>query len=462
MSTITKYLLNGMETQPFREASKVTISAVFDSEVQPSIGIDAVAFVDTDKAKNAQTVKALWEDRPTEGAPFALEISNPTNNFNFSFYLDYTKMKFLSDVELEVGLIKESSLDQFDFRAQGITQRLMEVKGLINIDNYQNCPYRVENRKTNLEKIQLLANGFQLLKALSDEVFKIINIAADITTLGVAQAIINLATTIAALVAQVIALKNLLEQIRESFFPPILYHKGIKPKTFLSVAVGYMGYSGIEFGTLTEIMDRETWLGSKNNQQGISDNVTTDVSGILNPSNMGYNLFDAIELLTMKYRLRRAIIDNVVHLRPEKDPFWLQNSGYVMPNVLIEQAFVNNGTIRPNYEDLRSFTSIEYATDDSDLHTLDDLVNELDPNTTGKIISVTTVEPLVVDDQRKVLLTGGKSINIPYALCVRKSEEDSLFEIFLENHEKFNTFVHLLRLLIHLVIEVVILHFLLY
>ena len=436
MSTITKYILNTKETQPFRNALDVTLSANFGLELQPSISIDEVEFVDTNGAKNSQTVRTAWANNPVEGIPFSLNISNATNNIDLPFYLDYTKMKLLSDVATLTGLIKDSSIQSYDFRSQGITQRLLESKGILHSTIYQNVPYIVENRKTLLEKIQLLSQGFSMLKTASDEVFKLIAIATDASTLiGSPLAAVNLLATIASLIAQVSALATLLGQIRESFFPPVLYHRGIKPSTFITLATQYMGYSGVEFGTLSEIMQRETWLGSKNNEIGIEDNIATPVSGILNPSNLGYNLFDAKELIKKKYRCREAIIDNVYHLRPEKDPFWVNNSTLIMPNVLVEKAFVDNGTIRPNYEDVNSSTIIEYATDDSDLHTLDDLVDSVDATSTGKIISVTTISPITANDERKVLLRGSKNVSIPYALCVRKDVLDDLLDIFIGTSE---------------------------
>jgi hypothetical protein len=140
LSTVTKYKINGIETQPFRDAINVNVNANFDLEIQPSISIDSVNFVDTNGAKNSQTVRDLWAVNPIEGAPFSMNISNDTLNYDFDFYLDYTRMKFLSDVETEVGLLKNESLDSFRFRSQGITQRLLEFKNVINQLDFQACP----------------------------------------------------------------------------------------------------------------------------------------------------------------------------------------------------------------------------------------------------------------------------------------------------------------------------------
>ena len=119
-----------------------------------------------------------------------------------------------------------------------------------------------------------------------------------------------------------------------------------------------------------------------------------------------------------------------MHRNEQNDPFWATQSGYQLPPIKVEQIFANNGTIRPNYEDVQSSLIIEYSTDDSDLWTLEDLKDESNPNTTGKIISVKTVEPIVVNDQRKNLLRGSKIVNIPHCLASRKDVLDDLFDYY--------------------------------
>lgn len=268
MATITKYKINGVETEPFRESPDITVSADFGTEPQASISIDSITLVDSAGALNSQKLLQLWNDLPTEGAPFSIEIANGLNSFDFDFYFDYTKMVFLSDVETQVGLIKERSLDQFDFRAQGITQTLLFQKGFLGLNDFQPIPYVVENRKTLLERLQILYQTFQVIKSIADEVHKILNIASDLPTLGVVTAGINLTTTIASLITLFQQLVNLFTEIQESFFPPVRYHAGIKPKVFLEKAIEYMGYDGVEFGTLTDLMDKLSWVGSKNNEIG--------------------------------------------------------------------------------------------------------------------------------------------------------------------------------------------------
>ena len=300
-------------------------------------------------------------------------------------------MRFLSDVKTEVPLIKRRSLDQFDFRAKGITQELLRYKGVLTNADIAKVPYVVKHRNTDLEKLQILGQGYVIFKTIADEIFKIIGLVADVLTpLGAAPAIVNIALTFANLI---ILFQRLIDWIKlaiDTFFPPVKYHGGIKPKTFIDKAAEYIGLDSVDYGTLTDIMNELTWLGSKNHEEGIPTffgNLPGLLDGIMNPGDQGYLLAYAVDVLTEQFNLDRAIIDNVLHLRPKNDPFWLQQSGYTMPDVLVEQTFANNGTWRPNYEDLKSATIIEYATDDSDLWTLDSLLDEQNPATTGRIIS---------------------------------------------------------------------------
>lgn len=447
MATVTTFKIDGQTTTPYRQAEELVINAMFGTEAQPSINLDSIDVTDNGQDLNSTKVKSLWQADPTKGAPFSIGVSDGVDSFDFNFFMDYTKMVFKSEVETTVGLIKDSSLDEFDKRAEGITQRLLSYKGILTGADFTNVPYIVRNRKTDLEKLQLLQQSFNVLKSIADEVHKIINIASDIPTLGAAPALINLTVTIAAIIQLFNQLFDLFEQIQETFFPPIRYHAGLKPKTFIEKAVvNHMGYDAVDFGShpapvsgipFDELMNQLVWLGSKNQQKGypafLPFQPTFLRDGIFSPSDNGYFLASCLDTLTRQFRLRRAIIDNVLHLKPENDPFWINQSGYQLPDVKVEQVFANNGTIRPNYEDLLGNTIIQFATDDSDKWTLDDLIDEEDEDSTGKIISVKVVESTTTTSNRKNLLNKGKNVSIPFALAVRNSPIDDLLDLFGES-----------------------------
>ena len=152
MATITTYKLNGQEVTPFRDAVIVSVNAVFGEEVQADLSIDEVELADSAENLNAKTIKDNFLANPMEGIDFSFTVQNQNNFLDFNFYTDYTRLKFLASNAVSVGMIKDSSLNQFNDRAPAITMQLMRVKGLLNFFDYTPFPYVVENRKTELKK----------------------------------------------------------------------------------------------------------------------------------------------------------------------------------------------------------------------------------------------------------------------------------------------------------------------
>lgn len=440
---IPVFKIEGQQTTPFKNPEQLVVNANFGTEPQPSINLGTIDFCDDAENLNSTKIRELIFNDPTKGALFSIGVEG----YDFDFYFDNPSVVFKSDVVTSINVIKCESLDQFDKRAEGITQRLLAYKGILQGSDFTNIPFIVKNRKTDLEKLQLLQQSFNVLKSIADEVHKILNIASDVPTLGSAAALINLTVTIAAIIQLFNQLFELFEQIQETFFPPIKYHIGLKPKTFIEKAVvNYMGYDAVEFGShpapisgipFDELMNQLTWCGSKNQQKGYPSFIATQLNsfrdGVFNPSDNGYYLSQTIDILINQFRLRKAIINNVLHLRPENDPFWSNQSGFVLPDIKTEQIYAENGTISLNFDEVYANTTIDWSTDDTDKWTLDDLIDEEDEDSTGKIISVKTVESTTPTSNKRNVLNQGKSVNIPYALAVRNSPIDDLFDIFGES-----------------------------
>lgn len=417
MATITKYKLNGIEYEPPREWRGVEVLATFDGDsVQANITTSEFSFVND--AKNA--IDNWFGSMPTEGIPLQISISNETSTYTpFKGYLDFRTMQYLSDIELVCGIKQDNGLASLDTRLRGITMELLYQKGVFAPSDYANIPYIVENRKTELEKLFMLYQVLNLSKVMYDEIHKIINIASDITSAGIVQALINLTVTMVNLVALIAQLIGLFQQIQDSFFPPIRYHKGISLYTALEKAVGYCGYT-LDAGVFGTILQKTKLCPSKDDEIG-ETMITSSGIGILKPRDFGFITSDLFTLANMLYYTKVAIVGNSLVIRPYNDPYWVQSSTFIMPNVKIEQAFVKNGTRSINYNELMSSRILQYTTDSSDLWTL---------TTVAEQIAVTTVSPVVVNDEKRVLLTDSEQIAIPYSLCVRKDTFDDLFTYF--------------------------------
>jgi hypothetical protein len=420
MATISTYKLDGVEYTPPREMPTLEVLATFDGDsVQANITTSEFSFVND----AAQAIDNFFAAYPTEGMPLELSISNETNSYSaFTGYLNFRTLQYKSDIERICGIKQDNGLPSLDERLRGITMELLQQKGAITTYDFCHIPYIVENRKTTLEKVSLLAQLYVTIKTGYDEIHKILNIASDITSAGVAQALINLTVTLINLVLLIQQLVNLWVQIRETFFPPIRYHKGISMYNAILKAVSYCGYDLQTGFGLTEILQNTKLCPSKTDEIGLTNTSSTE-SGILKPNDFGFVASDLFELANMMFYTKVAIIGgNTVVLRSYNDPYWVQSSSYIMPDVKIEQAFVKNGMKSVNYDELKSSRIIQYSTDSSDLWTMTN-VNEQ--------ISVTTVTPVNVISEKRVLLTGSDKIKIPYSLAVRKDPIDELLDLYL-------------------------------
>lgn len=435
MGQLSTYKLEGQPRTPFREAKNIRIQAVFGAENTADLSLDEVTFTNNNDHLDRDFLYSKFLSNPLEGVTCSVGITDNITGtpyaFDFDFFTDWKTLQLKAVNELSVGLRNLNSIRGFDERSKSITWALLEYKNVIQQGDYSPLPYIVENRKTFLEKVQLLVQSWTITKTIFDEIHKFINIASDLTTLGVVQATLNLTLTIANLIALVQKLVQLLKDIREAFFPPVRYHSGNKPMMFIQKGAEYLGYDAVDFGTGLAKLENTYWCPSKNDEEGDLNSTNTG-SGAMKPADYGYTLFETVNYFEEFWNWKKAIIDNVLHLRPKDDPFWVQIATSPPPDVLVEDSEIySNGIKRPNLDEFVSNTILQYSTDDSDLHTLRDLADPSDPNSAEKIISGVIVEPDSVTDQRRVINGQGKAVDIPHALCVRKDTLDDLFDLFL-------------------------------
>ena len=432
MATVTSFKINGQENLPPREWQNLEVNATFDNDsVQANINFSALNFVD----QSNEVIKDWFFNNvgATEGIPFEISVNNYTP---FTGYLDWNTYKIKGTNESEMSLVKTNSLNGVSERAQGITMLLLQnldgnLAGAMPTSMGVNIPYLIENRKTLLENLQLIGTAFMTVKSGIDEIFKFINISADLTTLGVGQALINLTTTILNLVTIINSLVDQLEAIQKALFPLVRYHRGIKLKTFLEQGAEYMGYTlDTGNGAFNTVLENVVLCPHKTDEEGdpigfFGVGVTlfqSNLSGILKPNDYGYTLSEAFDLCNKLFYTKVAVSNGVITVLPYNDTSWTLTPAYTMPDVRIEDSpFTQNGIQSYNVDELKGRTFINYADDDSDKHTITDVNDSF---------SETIVTPITVNDTRNVLIKGVDSIEIPYALCVRKNALDELFEAF--------------------------------
>lgn len=434
MSKIINHKLEGIPFDTLREAINWQINARFDYNPQASVNISPITFSNTDLYNASDAVRQYQIDFPTEGPSYSFDISDGTDLINFLFYLDYNDYQEVSASETKVALMKEDSVDSLlDIKGADITLELLKDKGFFTDSDIVFHPYVVENRKTLLEKIVILQELFMTIKALADEVFKFINNAADLISAGSPIAIINLGIGVVQIIAITNQLIDTITEIFEAFFPGIRFHTSFKLKNFITKACSYLGYE-VDFGTWDEDIviippkgDEEGLLIPEFPSLGLDD---------VELNNFSYNLADAFRDAIKFCNGELAIIDNTVHCRPKKDPYWLSLGSYVLPNILIEQSpFVDNGFSSLNRDELRAATILRYEKDDSDYWTLRKFADDFN----GDRLAVATVFPEITVNPKRNNVKGIRNVDFGYSLVTRKGSIDELLDQYTKVQDAFNS-----------------------
>ena len=196
MAQISTYKIGGAATTPWRSSENIEIEAIFGIENTASISLDNVTFPNSELNNNSDLIRTNWLSKPLEGVPVSFTISDGPISFDFNFFADWNNLVFKAENETSIGLIKENGVIGFEESLKSITFALLESEGLLGLNFYTNVPYVIENRKTLMEKLFLLSETSSTAYQAANEVVKIIQIASNITSVGIILAIVSLASAL--------------------------------------------------------------------------------------------------------------------------------------------------------------------------------------------------------------------------------------------------------------------------
>lgn len=313
-----------------------------------------------------------------------------------------------------------------------ITQGLLLKKNAINYLDFVDIPFIIESKKNARERAaDLFAFGTQVSTSLTQIGSNILGALANIPTLGLPIAVVELAlvfvnavTVINRLVDQGLAMKDL-------FFPTVRYYKGFNVAHMIRKAFAYKGYT-VDFGVLEGELSKCYLLPSQNDFDGFPV-PGLPFTGICKPQDFGYTIMELIEGLTKQRNLRGDVRNGVVHLKRRNDPFWTASPSFTAENALIKNTeLYSNGLFKDDTARVKSTFAMYYTYDSTDCHTLTekngdsvevhrDLINEVDP--------------------KMNTLKGLDEFVIPWALCVRKKPFDNLWDLFTGINGEFDTFL---------------------
>jgi hypothetical protein len=423
-NTEIKFLLNGIQYNAPVEWQDIEIVADYvNDNIQPSLSTSEYIF-----PLEARKAVLNWFNGPLggfEGMPFELILyNNLAQQESFKSFLDFTEnyQELLQDGRILINTIQEDGIDDFYSKLGSVTFGHLEAIGAVNSSDYVTVPYVVEKKFNLFEILMTSIILYLMIKELAESIERTADAIAEASgiaaagftgTIGaaillVAKAIIAIAYTAVLLFAII----DLATTLINTLVPPKREHKAILLRRALEIVCNHLGYGLVmpeaDFDFVHYLpsnprQDDKTFFGFISVTKGTP-------TGIPYINDYGYNCEEMFKLAKDLIQGRIAIIGSDVHIRPDNDPFWLQQSTWSMPSVLLQGKGYN-------LNELNSTKIIEFSFDFNDEWTID--------NSEGTAYEIKT-SPVTVQNQKAVLLKGLERLTLPVALGNRKDELNAI------------------------------------
>jgi hypothetical protein len=367
-------------------------------------------------------------------------LENGTNVFDG--YLDFLNdFEIVNPTTVKARIKKHDGNNNFRDRASGLTFGYLDEINAIGPGDYLSIPYINEKEFNYIEFAFLAFSIYNLTKDSKELIEQVIYdagvVAADIAggVTGAAGGAIMAAAVVAVNAAiaafMLILLANLIGELIAYIVSPIKYHKGIYLKTLAQKGCQHLGYSyNTSIGDLDyiAIMPSKTGVDKDATQFKIINTVPIHQPGVGYPSaaDFGYTLWEVIELINKTFYSEYTIKNGVVEQHVIDSAWWIQNSVYILPDILQE-------SIVTNANELISDKIIVFKIDETDTNSLEYFK--------GHTYEIRT-RPISTTDSRNVLMNGYNRIDIPYELPNRKDKLNSLENFALTLFQNINAFLN--------------------
>lgn len=359
-----------------------------------------------------------------EGEPYRItvgDVSSPV--YTFEGYLDFTdELTVLGGEEISLSLKKRLGTDWLNDVADGFSFAYLADQNIITGGDYVSVPYVINYIPDGLQLIMLSMSLFMMSKELIENIQKLAETIADVTdaatpVIGVGVGfgavavtawdlgnfilvVIKAVARIAYIIAIIIAIKNLIEEIFEQLLPPKRYHLGMKFRTMFERSCQHLG---LGFNSSIAELDwvhipRKDRKGGESGESGF-------------PTNTGpiYTFGDLIREMKKMFNADFRIVNGVFHLE-RKDNFDI-TSNYTIPayfndqeRLLTKHSF-NTDEMVANY-------NIHWQYDVQDQNTLDDQ--------TGRVFQAIT-QPISTNNADLVNIKNLAEVDIPFSIGKTKT-----------------------------------------
>jgi hypothetical protein len=416
-----KHFLNGIEVSP-RNVLEFGLTSTFTG--QPDI-----LRMDADKIILPREAKQIIDQHIStlgffEGIPYEIQMGN---NITLQYYVDLSDDAIFRDYEIEVKIKKRGGFDNFFENANGTSFELMASKGvqfpIIDI------PFLVIPDDIISRIIGLSISLFSLTNILLQTIREISDLIAEITEavtpnvavppappLGhVIMLFVRATARIIYLALLLVAIINLATQLFEIVFPKIRFLKGCTIKNLIQTGCQFLGYqlnstlldqwSNLAILPVPLIKQKKSIFQFLENDLNASFTKGYPTASDTTPT-LGL-LIDAVETT---FNARTRVFNGVVQI--ERRDFWSTTTqNQIIPALNLQD--IRQNEIRFNTDAIFKRSYIRYLVDFADIHTLDNY----DPSD-----AEFSTEPTNIVNPDLVTIKGLNTIQIPFALGVRKNE----------------------------------------
>jgi len=419
-----RYTIDGVVENAPIEIQDVTIEANYlDDSFQPALSIDSFSFVGAARVRINNWIANGMNGGVGifEGTPFKLTVFNNTPvQEGFSSYIDFTNdyKDLLERGTITTKLIADKGLDNFFSQIEATTFGYLFEIGVVNFSDFTTIDYVVEKKFNLFEILMSSLVLYLMIKELAESVEKtaasISLVAALLTTSAIPIPAGSILYSITIALIQItytaillLAIISLAKTLFETLLPPKRQHRTIKLKTALQKICSNFGYNLVspipELDNLYYLpsnpnLDEPNVFGFINQVKGVGIGIPTTFD-------YGYNCAEMFQLALNLFNGKLAIVGNDVHLRSKNDPYWIQQSNWNMPSILIEQ-------LEYNTDEMKAERLLTFETDLNDSWTTD--------NYPGTAYEIRT-RPKTVVNKDAVLIKGIDEVKYNVCLPNRKS-----------------------------------------
>ena len=415
-----RHFLNNIEVSP-RNILEIGLNTDFS-------GNPEILSIDTDTIKLPREARQIILDHIAsqgvfEGIPYQIITES---NVVLDYYVDLTDQTIYSTYEIDVKIKKRRGKDLFFENADGLSFELMATKGVVF--DFIEIPYLIiPDNQAELglslaislfvltkEAVQAIKDLIKTVKDLVEAVTPNISLPP-VPPLGeIIGLVIAVVAQLAYVVALIVAIVKLSQQMFELIFPKIRYYKGATIQELIKKGCEYLGFT-LE-STLLEANSNLTLMPVPliKEKKSVLDFIQNDLNfsftkGYPTSQDTVSSLGELIKAVEFWFNARVKVYQGKVQI--ERRDYWqLLTTNTLTPSLTDQENRTDEYQL--NTSEAWKRTYIHYQVDYSDFHTLD----FFDPTDAEY-----STEALNVINQDLVTIKGLNDINIPFALGVRKN-----------------------------------------